>query len=123
MNINYLENYDNNYDEEDRLLSKHSQVEYIAAQKYIYDYIRDLSAKKIPEVGTSTGRYNIALAREGVEVTALVLFEHNINQLKQKLDGSEPITVLQGNALDLSAFVNGSFDMTILLAPMYHLYL
>ncbi|MBQ1577102.1 MAG: methyltransferase domain-containing protein, partial [Oscillospiraceae bacterium] len=42
--------------------------------------------------------------------------------LKSKLDGSEPIMPMQGNALDLSAFPDASFDMTMLLGPMYHLY-
>ena len=42
--------------------------------------------------------------------------------LRAKLDGTEPITALQGNALDLSLFPDGSFDLTMLLGPMYHLY-
>jgi 16S rRNA A1518/A1519 N6-dimethyltransferase RsmA/KsgA/DIM1 with predicted DNA glycosylase/AP lyase activity len=98
MEMDYLENYYNKYDEESRLLSKHGKVEYITTQKYIHDCIRDISAKKILELGAGTGRYSIALAKEGLEVTAVELFEHNINQLKEKLDGSEPLTVLQGNA-------------------------
>ena len=122
MNMNYLEDYYNNYDEEGRLLSKHGQVEYITTQKYIHDCIHDISAKRILEIGAGTGRYSIALAREGFDVTAVELVEHNINQLKQKLEGSETITVRQGNALDLSAFKNNSFDITLLLGPMYHLY-
>ena len=120
--MDYLENYYNNYDEEGRLLSKHGKVEYITTQKYIHDCIQGISAKKILEIGAGTGRYSIALAKEGFNVTAVELFEHNINQLKQKLDGSEPIDVLQGNALDLSGFEDESFDMTLLLGPMYHLY-
>lgn len=120
--MTYLEDYYNNYDEEGRLLSKHGQVEYITTQKYIHDCIRDISAKKILEIGSGTGRYSIALAREGFDVTAVELFEHNINQLKGKLEGTEIITVLQGNALDLSVLDDDSFDITLLLGPMYHLY-
>ena len=81
MEMEYLENYYNNYDEEGRLLSKHGKVEYITTQKYIHDCIQDLSAKKILEIGAGTGRYSIALAKEAFEVTAVELFEHNINQL------------------------------------------
>ena len=42
--------------------------------------------------------------------------------LKSKLDGTETLEVYQGNALDLSAFPDESFDVTLLLGPMYHLY-
>ena len=120
--MNYLENYYNNYDEDGRLLSKHGQVEYITTQKYIHDCIQDISGEKILEIGAGTGRYSIALAREGFDVTAVELVDHNIDQLIQKLDGSETIAVLQGNALDLSVFKDNSFDITLLLGPMYHLY-
>lgn len=120
--MNYLENYYNHYDEEGRLLYRHGQVEYITTQKYIHRCIEACSAGKILEVGAGTGRYSVSLAREGFQVTAVELVAHNIDQLKRKLDGSEKITVLQGNALDLSAFDDGSFDITLVLGPMYHLY-
>ncbi len=117
--MNYLENYYQNYDEDGRLLSQHGRVEYITTQKYIHEY---LSSGSVLEVGAGTGRYSVALAKEGFEVTAVDLVAHNLEILRQKLDGSERITVLQGNALDLSAFSDNSFDMTLLLGPMYHLY-
>ena len=47
---------------------------------------------------------------------------HNLEALRSKLDGTEPITAIQGNALDLSVFQDKSFDLTMLLGPMYHLY-
>ncbi len=34
----------------------------------------------------------------------------------------EKITVTQGNALDLSAFPDNKYDITLLLGPLYHLY-
>ena len=55
-------------------------------------------------------------------MTAVELVEHNLEILKAKLDGTEPITTMQGNALDLSLFRDNSFDLTMLLGPMYHLY-
>ena len=55
-------------------------------------------------------------------VTAVELVQHNLDVLKSKLDGSEPLTALQGNALDLSVINDRSFDLTLLLGPMYHLY-
>lgn len=120
--MNYLEDYYNTYDEEGRLLSQHGQVEYITTQKYIHECLESCHGRRILEVGAGTGRYSVALAKEGYDVTAVELVAHNIDVLRGKLDGTEPITVLQGNALDLSAFGAGSFDLTLLLGPMYHLY-
>ena len=116
--MNYLEEFYRNYDEEGRLLSQHGQVEYITTQKYIHEYL----AEPILEIGAGTGRYSVALAKEGCDVTAVELIEHNLDILRKKLDGSEKITVLQGNALDLSALPNNHFGLTLVLGPMYHLY-
>ena len=110
------------YDEEGRLLSKHGQVEYITTQKYIHACAEKVNAKRLLEVGAGTGRYSVQLAKEGFDVTAVELVEHNLQLLRQKLDGSETITAVQGNATDLSRFPDGGFDITMLLGPMYHLF-
>ena len=120
--MNYLEEYYNNYNEEGRLLSRHGQVEYLTTMKYIKECIKDISNPNIIEIGAGTGRYSVTLAKQGLQVTAVELIEHNLEVLKSKLDGSEPIIALQGNALDLSRFPDNSFDLTLLLGPMYHLY-
>lgn len=120
--IKYLEQYYNNYDEDGRLLSRHGQVEYLTTMKYIHESLSGLSDPTILEVGAGTGRYSVALAKQGFRVTAVELVAHNVELLRAKLDGSEPITALQGNALDLSALPDAAFDLTMLLGPMYHLY-
>ncbi len=120
--MNYLEEYYNNYDEDGRLLSRHGQVEYLTTMKYIRESLAGLSDPKILEVGAGTGRYSVTLAKQGLKVTAVELIPHNLEILKSKLDGTEPITALQGNALDLSRFADETFDLTLLLGPMYHLY-
>ena len=118
----FLKQYYEAYDEDGRLLSKHGQVEYITTQKYIHLCAEKANAQRILEVGAGTGRYSVPLAKEGFCVTAVELIEHNLNILRGKLNPGDPITALQGNALDLSAFPDGSFDLTLLLGPMYHLY-
>ena len=120
--MSYLEEYYNGYDEERRLLSRHGQVEYLTTMKYIRECLAHVSDPSILEVGAGTGRYSVTLAKQGYRVTAVELVPHNLEILKSKLDGSEPITAIQGNALDLSVFPNASFDLTMLLGPMYHLY-
>lgn len=120
--MSYLEEHYSNYDEEGRLLSQHGQVEYLTTMKYIRDCLSKVSEPSILEVGAGTGRYSVTLAKQGYRVSAVELVAHNLALLKAKLDGSEPITAMQGNALDLSVFPDASFDLTLLLGPMYHLY-
>ena len=120
--MNYLEEYYNVYDEEGRLLSRHGKVEYLTTMKYIEECLEGVSNPDIIEIGAGTGRYSVTLAKRGLRVTAVELVEHNLEILRSKLDGTEPITVMPGNALDLSMFPDNSFDLTMLLGPMYHLY-
>ena len=120
--MNLIEEYYNSRDEEKRLLSQHGQVEYLTTMKYIHEYISHFPSPCILEIGAGTGRYSISLAKEGYSVTAVELVPHNLDILRSKLDGTEPITAMQGNALDLSIFQDKTFDLTMLLGPMYHLY-
>lgn len=122
MENNYLNEYYNRYDEEGRLLSRHGQVEYRTTMKYIHESLAGISDPSILEIGAGTGRYSVTLARQGVRVTAVELIEHNLELLRAKLDGSEPIVTMQGNAMDLSFLPDDTFDLTMLLGPMYHLY-
>ena len=120
--MNYLEAYYNNYDEEGRLLRKYGQVEYLTTMKYIHGLLEEDKSRRIIEIGAGTGRYSVTLAKEGYPVTAVELIAHNLEILRGKLDGTENIVTCQGTALDLSAFADESFDLTLLLGPMYHLY-
>ena len=120
--MNYLEEHYNKYDEDGRLLSRHGQVEYLTTMRYIEACLEGISAPGILEVGAGTGRYSVTLAKQGFRVTAVELVEHNLEILRSKLDGTEPITTLLGNALDLSPLSDNAFDLTMLLGPMYHLY-
>lgn len=120
--MNYLEEYYNNYNEEGRLLSRHGQVEFLTTMKYIKECLEGINSPNILEIGAGTGRYSVTLAKQGFKVTAVELIEHNLEILKSKLDGTEPIKAVQANALDLSMFSNDYFDLTMVLGPMYHLY-
>ncbi len=115
-----LEIYYEKYDEDQRLVSKHGAIEYSTTMRYIDKYLKD--EDKILEIGAGTGRYSHALAQRGYEVDAIELVEHNIDIFKSKTQGSERISIRQGNALDLSCFPSEKYDITLLLGPMYHLY-
>ncbi len=120
--MNHLENYYTNYDEDGRLLSNHGRVEFLTTMKYIHDIIGCGEKKRILEVGAGTGRYSIALAKEGHDVDALEYTEHNLAIMNSKIDGIANIKTHRGTALDLSRFADEAFDITLVLGPMYHLY-
>lgn len=120
--MSYIENYYTNYDEEGRLLRQHGRVEYLTTMKYIHELLGDSKEEKLLEVGAGTGRYSIALAKEGYEVDALEYTKHNLKIMNSKIEGIQKIRTHQGTALNLSRFSDESFDLTMVLGPMYHLY-
>lgn len=117
-----LEEYYNKFNEEKRLTSRHGQVEYITSMKYIHQYIPRVSNAcdvKILDIGAGTGRYSVALAEEGYDVTAVELVKYNLGILKKK---NSSVKAMQGNALHLKKLSDDSFDITLLFGPMYHLF-
>ncbi|MBE6017564.1 MAG: class I SAM-dependent methyltransferase [Lachnospiraceae bacterium] len=107
--------------EDDRLLkTRQGQLEYRITMNYIHKYLKD--GDHVLEIGAGTGRYSIALAREGFHVTAIELVDSNLDILKNNAAGLPGIEAFQGDALDLSRFPDHSFDLTLLFGPMYHLY-
>lgn len=114
-----LEKYYNKFNEEKRLESRHGQVEFITSMKYIHICLESMPDAKILDVGAGTGKYSVALANEGYDVTAVELVKYNLGILKSK---KSSVKAYQGNALNLKRFENESFDMTLLFGPMYHLY-
>lgn len=116
----YLKKFYEEYDEDGRLVSKHGKVEYVTTMKYIHKYLHP--GMRILEIGAATGRYSHVLAQKGYRVDAVELLEHNIEIFKQNTMKDEPVTIMQGNAMDLSAFESDIYDITLLLGPMYHLF-
>ena len=121
MNANqYLIDFYNSYDEESRLAPKHGSVEFLTTMRYIKKYIKP--GCRVLEIGAGTGRYSHALARRGYTVDAVELVWHNIELFQKNIGPNENTTILQGNAMDLSAFSDNTYDITLLLGPLYHLY-
>ncbi len=107
--------------EDERLLrSRHGQLEYRTTMEYIHRYAG--SGSRILEIGAGTGRYSIALAREGMNVTAIELVTGNLEILRENSRGIPSISLYEGDATDLSLFDDNSFDVTLAFGPMYHLY-
>lgn len=109
------------YVEDTRLSrSRHGQLEYLTTMKYIHQFV-PVKANVI-EIGAGTGRYSIALAKEGHDVVAIELAKSNLDLLRKNSNGMENIVSYQGDALDLSRFQDNTFDTTLVLGPLYHLY-
>ena len=116
-----LNEYYNNYDEDARLIKdKAHQIEFITTTNYIERYLRNKN--RILEIGAGTGRYSIYYAKKGFEVNSIELLNKNLEILKNKITKNMSITVMQGNAVDLSMYEENSFDITLVLGPLYHLY-
>lgn len=118
--LTYLLNYYENYNEDSRLESKHGRVEYLTTMKYINEYLKP--GMRILEVGAGTGRYALTLASEGYQVDAIELVQHNVDILKSHIQLNYNIQAVQGDALDLTRYSDETFDLTLVLGPMYHLY-
>lgn len=119
--VEIVSSFYNKIEEDARLGgSRHGQLEYITTMEYIHRYAKN--GARILEIGAGTGRYSIALAKEGYEVAAVELVEHNLEVLKKNGSDLTNLQVFQGDALDLSKFEDGEFDITLVFGPLYHLY-
>ena len=115
-----LTEYYSNYDEDGRLRSKHGMVEFLTTMRYVQRYLNP--GMRVLEIGAGTGRYSHELARMGYAVDAVELVQHNIDVFRQNTREGENVTIRQGNAKELSMFADDTYDITLLLGPMYHLY-
>ncbi|MEG2832001.1 MAG: methyltransferase domain-containing protein, partial [Bacilli bacterium] len=118
MNEEELIKYYNKFNEDKRLNTKHGQLEFITAMKYIEEVIKNIKTPKILDIGAGTGKYSLSLANMGYDVTAVELVKHNLRVLQSK---NSSVKSFLGNALDLSRFNDKSFNITLIFGPMYHL--
>lgn len=124
--MNALEEYYNKFNEDKRLDSRHGQVEFITSMKYIHHYLDKIikwrqcrrDEIRILDIGAATGRYSVPLAEEGYDVTAVEPVKHNISRLRLK---TSLVHAYQADARDMSRFKDGSFDLTLVFGPLYHL--
>lgn len=114
-----LENYYSEWNEDDRLLSRFGQVEFLTTIRFIEKYLKP--GMKILEVGAGTGRYSHYFARKGYTVDAVELVETNIIGFKEKTLPNENVNIVQGDAVNLYMLKDNDYDIVLHLGPMYHL--
>ena len=116
-----LDNYYNDYDEDIRLSKDNvHKLEFITTTKYIDKYLKP--GDRILEVGAGTGAYSLFYADKGYQVDALELVQSNIDVMNSKIKDDMNIKTVQGNALDLGIYDDNTFDITLVLGPLYHLF-
>ncbi len=132
-----LEQYYNKFNEDKRLNTRYGQVEFRTSMHYIHRYLEQITCDmkhpgtegsdttnrnseiRILDIGAGTGKYSVALANEGYDVTAVELVRYNLGILKKK---GSTVKAMQGNALNLKKLEAAQFDLTLLFGPMYHLF-
>ncbi len=118
--MNYLEEYYNNFEEDSRLIPKSRQPEFLTTMKYIKKYLT--ADSKILEIGAGSGRYSRTLADMGYKVDSVELIQRNIDAFKSKLNENQQINIYKGNACNLNFLKSDTYDIVLLLGPMYHLF-
>ncbi len=107
-------------DEESRFDSRANKIEFITTIKYIDKYLK--SGDRILEIGAGTGTYSTYYAKKGYQVDAIELIDSNLDIFRTKISDDMNIKAIQGNALDLSMYDDDTFDMCLVLGPLYHLF-
>ena len=118
--LKILDAYYQNYDEDSRLTSRHGSVEFLTTMRYITRYLKP--GMRICEIGAATGRYSHHLARAGYQVDAVELLSYNVEIFKANTQPGENVRIFQGNAKELTMFPDNTYEITLILGPVYHLF-
>ena len=107
--------------EDERLTKdKMHKIEFITTTNYIEKYLK--RGDRILEIGAGTGAYSLYYANKGYKVDAIELSISYVEVFKSKITKDLDVNVIQGNAVDLSVYKDNTFDITLCLGPLYHLF-
>ena len=115
--------YDSVAPQEWRRLGKH-RTEFAVSLRTMLEFLPPPPASVL-DIGGGPGRYSIALAEHGYEVTLLDLSRENLKVARQKAEEAKVSLVdrIHANAMDLGHLASDSYDGVLLMGPLYHLLL
>lgn len=104
-----------------RLSNPYNNIEFQTTLHMIDKYFKNTG--KVLDLGCGPGRYSIELLKKGYNVT---LYDISNEQLKLAKSNIEDINLkadeyICGDCTDLSKFDDNSFDVVLLMGPMYHI--
>ncbi|TLN04118.1 methyltransferase domain-containing protein, partial [bacterium] len=122
VGVNQVEEYYDQISQREWERFDRHPTEFSVTQRALCDHLPAAPAK-ILDIGGGPGRYAIWLTQKGYTVTLLDLSRQNLALARSKSSetGLKLEAVMHGNALDLSAFPDESFDVVLLMGPLYHL--
>jgi ubiquinone/menaquinone biosynthesis C-methylase UbiE len=112
--------YYETYDEEARLIKDNAhKIEFLTTMHSLDKIVKPNS--RILEVGAGTGRYSFYFTEQGHRVTALDITPKHVNLMKEKARNKDlDISIVLGNAKELSEFKDDSYDVVLCLGPLYN---
>ncbi len=116
--------YDHTADSEARRLVRdaYHRIEFDVTMHYLRKHLPGTG--HLLDVGGGSGRYAIALAELGYQVTLVDVSRELLRIARREIERSrmtQVIAVRVGDVRDLTGFEDGLFDGVLALGPMYHL--
>ncbi len=104
-----------------RLETPYSRLEFMTTMRLIEKYFSPRGT--VIDVGGGPGRYTIELLKRGYQAALFDLAQENLDLAKEQLGALNLMAsqIVQGDARDLSLFMDSTFDAGLLMGPLYHL--
>lgn len=114
--------YDQNVSSEWTRLSERHRTEFAVTLRALAEYVPPPPARLL-DLGGGPGRYALELARQGYTVTLADISSAELDFARQQAQAQGIILaeVMTLDARHLSPLSNASFDIVLMLGPLYHL--
>jgi ubiquinone/menaquinone biosynthesis C-methylase UbiE len=116
-----VRHYYNEHAEHEWLRLEDDRVEFAITMRALEEYL-PAAPRRVLDIGGGPGRYSIELARRGYDVT---LADFSANELaiarSRASEADVNIESVECDARDLSRFGDRSFDVVLMMGPLYHL--
>ena len=108
------------FNDDNRQNTKHGNIEYLTAMRYIHRYLQP--DMKVLVTGAGSTNYSLELASQGIAVTAVETLQSKLDELNGKITEGMKLVTYKGGIYDLGFLDSDSYDITLVINPMHHLY-